>query len=87
MFLLASFNLMAAETVKLSGNLYIASGFDDNDLVEVVSAAVFIGNNASRRVLLKNHFRLVETKKAAVIKKGRPVDEWIFNITNYEYKA
>jgi ribosomal-protein-alanine N-acetyltransferase len=52
-----------------------------------VSAAVFIGNDASRRVLLKNHFRFVETKKAAVIKRGRPVDEWIFNITNYEYKA
>jgi RimJ/RimL family protein N-acetyltransferase len=52
-----------------------------------ITAAVFTGNDASRRILIKNHFRFVETKKAAAIKKGKAVDEWIYNITNYEYKA
>jgi hypothetical protein len=40
LFPLVSLNALASERVKLEGKMYIASGFDDNDLVEVAVVGI-----------------------------------------------
>jgi RimJ/RimL family protein N-acetyltransferase len=45
-----------------------------------IEAHVFVGNWASRRIFEKNGFELEGTIRAAVQKRGRPVDEWYLGL-------
>ncbi len=53
--------------------------------LEIIEAEVFVGNEASRRVLEKNGFTLEQTVQAAVEKRGVFLDVWIFRITREGY--
>ncbi len=54
---------------------------------ERISACVFVGNTASRRVVEKLGFRLEGTARRAVHKRGRWLDEWILAITRPDWEA
>jgi RimJ/RimL family protein N-acetyltransferase len=41
-----------------------------------VEADVFVGNVRSRRAFERNGFKLVRTIPSALLKRGKPVDEW-----------
>lgn len=45
-----------------------------------LEAQVFVGNQASRRVMEKTGFRLECTLPAAIHKQGRAVDVWLFGL-------
>ncbi len=49
-------------------------------------AWVFVGNQASRRVLEKNGFTLVRTVPGRVVKRGRRVDEWHLVLLSSEWR-
>jgi RimJ/RimL family protein N-acetyltransferase len=51
-----------------------------------MSAFVFVGNLASRRVLEKNGYELVHLAKGKVIKRGEPVDEWYFALLRHDFE-
>lgn len=59
-------------------------GFNTLNLTKIESCA-FTGNQASRRIHEKAGFRLEGTSRQAELKRGRPVDEWLFGITREEY--
>jgi RimJ/RimL family protein N-acetyltransferase len=59
--------------------LLVEYGFNTLGL-DKLEASVFTGNEASRRVFLKNGFVLEGTIRKAVRKRGRLVDEWLFGI-------
>jgi RimJ/RimL family protein N-acetyltransferase len=54
-------------------------GFGQLGLTKI-EAHVFVGNWASRRIFEKNGFALEGTIRAAVRKRGRPVDEWYLGL-------
>jgi RimJ/RimL family protein N-acetyltransferase len=62
---------LASEAVRLVAYLCFT-----HLAAERLVAQVFVGNDASRRVLEKNHFRCLRTLPQAIIKRGVPVDEW-----------
>jgi RimJ/RimL family protein N-acetyltransferase len=53
----------------------------------MLSACVFVGNVASRRVLEKAGYRMTHLARGAVEKRGRPVDEWCFTLTPRDHDA
>ena len=57
----------------------VAYGFETFGL-KTISAAVFVGNQASRSIFEKCGFILEHTLPMAVLKKGVAVDEWIFRL-------
>ena len=57
----------------------IEYGFERLKL-DKIEATVFVGNEASARVFIKNGFTLEGTIRRAVRKRGRLVDEWLFGI-------
>ena len=46
--------------------------------LKLIKAEVFTGNVASRKVLEKNGFELVDTEIGTEIKEGKAIDKWIF---------
>lgn len=52
-----------------------------------IEADVFVGNWASRRIFEKNGFALERTEAAALVKRGQPVDEWMFGLERGEEEA
>lgn len=57
-----------------------------NPKIKKIEAGIFVGNTASRRIFEKNGFRLEGTIRAKVLKRGEPLDEWIFGITRKDYE-
>jgi ribosomal-protein-alanine N-acetyltransferase len=55
--------------------------------LDMIYADIFVGNWASRRAFEKNGFRLDRTEPAALIKRGRPVNEWIVELSRTGYQA
>ena len=51
-----------------------------------VEADVFVGNMRSRRAFERNGFKLLRTIPKAVMKRGKPVDEWRFGLEMDEWK-
>ncbi len=51
-----------------------------------VEADVFVGNTRSRRAFERNGFKLLRTIPHAVIKRGKPVDEWRFGLERETWK-
>jgi uncharacterized protein (DUF952 family)/RimJ/RimL family protein N-acetyltransferase len=64
--------------------LLLQYGFEQLGL-EKIESWVFTGNQASRRAHEKNAFSLEGTVRAALRKRGRAVDEWLFGITREDY--
>lgn len=64
----------------------VAYGFDQLGL-DRIEADVFVGNWASRRIFEKNGFALERTETAALLKRGEPVDEWMFGLDRSEQNA
>lgn len=54
--------------------------------IQKIEAGIFVGNEASRRIFEKNGFILEGTIRAKVLKKGNPLDEWIFGIMRKDYE-
>ena len=54
--------------------------------VRVMTAFVFVGNQASRRVLEKNGYELIHVAKDQVMKRGQPVDEWYFALARHDFE-
>lgn len=61
-------------------------GFKQLGLDRIV-ADIFVGNWASRRAFEKNGFKFRETLKAALVKRGQPVDEWLVGLSRDDYIA
>ncbi len=53
--------------------------------MQKIESEVFVGNWASRRIFEKNGFRLEGTRRSAVLKRGRLLDEWNLGITRDDY--
>jgi RimJ/RimL family protein N-acetyltransferase len=51
-----------------------------------VEADVFVGNTRSRRAFERNGFKLLRTIPKAVMKRGKPVDEWRFGLDREAWK-
>ncbi len=64
----------------------VAYGFGQLGLDKIV-ADIFVGNWASRRAFEKNGFQLEETQPAALIKRGKPIDEWLVGLLRKDYLA
>lgn len=64
----------------------VAYGFDELGL-DRIEADVFVGNWASRRIFEKNGFEFEGTETAALLKRGVPVDEWMFSLERPEHEA
>ena len=64
----------------------VGYGFGQLQLTKIV-ADIFVGNWASRRAFENNGFQLEETQTAALVKRGRPVDEWLVGLTREAYLA
>lgn len=54
--------------------------------VRVMTACVFVGNLASRRVLEKNGYELIHLARNQVMKRGKPVDEWYFTLSRHDFE-
>jgi hypothetical protein len=54
--------------------------------ISVRPAGVFVGNHASRRIFEKNGFQLEGTRRRAVRKRGRFVDEWLSGLLREELR-
>lgn len=52
-----------------------------------VSAQAFVGNAGSRRVLERNGFRIERVLREAVIKRGKRIDEWYFELPRERWTA
>jgi RimJ/RimL family protein N-acetyltransferase len=63
-----------------------AYGFGELGLDKIV-ADIFVGNWASRRAFEKNGFQLEAIQPAALIKRGKPIDEWMVGLTREGYLA
>jgi RimJ/RimL family protein N-acetyltransferase len=59
--------------------------FEVLDMVRV-EADVFVGNTRSRRAFERNGFKLLRTIPKAVMKGGKPVDEWRIGLERDEWK-
>ena len=51
-----------------------------------VEADVFVGNTRSRRAFERNGFMLLRTIPGAVMKRGKPVDEWRLRLERDAWK-
>jgi ribosomal-protein-alanine N-acetyltransferase len=54
-------------------------GFNKLNLRKI-EAAIFVGNNASRKIFEKNGFQLEGTIRCALKKRGEYLDEWVFGL-------
>jgi RimJ/RimL family protein N-acetyltransferase len=54
--------------------------------VRVMTACVFVGNHASRRVLEKNGYELIHVARNQVVKRGRLIDEWYFTLARHDFE-
>jgi len=54
--------------------------------VRVMTACVFVGNHASRRVLEKNGYELIHLAKNQVVKRGKLIDEWYFTLSQHDFE-
>ena len=52
-----------------------------------VSAVVFVGNEASKRVLTKNGFLFDRTLRRQSLKRGEWKDEWIYTLSRDEWEG
>ena len=52
-----------------------------------VSATVFIGNEASKRVLEKNGFQLGGVSRSQIFKRGHWLDEWLYTLLWDEWQS
>jgi ribosomal-protein-alanine N-acetyltransferase len=73
---------MMSEAVRLAAHLSFR-----HLAARTVTAAVFVGNAGSRRVLEKNGFLMVHTARRNARKGDRLVDEWLFTLTRHDFDA
>ena len=59
-------------------------GFANRGL-QRITAGIFVGNHASRRVAEKCGFRLEGTRRRSVLKRGQWLDDWLFAITRPDW--
>lgn len=53
---------------------------------ERIEAEVFLGNDASRRVLEKCGFSQESVRRASVVKRGERLDEWVYALTRADWR-
>ena len=54
---------------------------------ERISASIFVGNDASKRVVEKLGFKHEGTLRRAVLKRGTWIDEWLYAITRPDWEG